>query len=100
MSDNDKLNRAEASKMDAVREPREWIIRRCTQQWIGKTLQYEDFPLGAAKVGWPYPGIMNRSMMIQALDYCNRRWPDSEFQGHNIANCSCPEHSALKSSAD
>ncbi len=53
---------------------REWIIERCTQQWIGSELVYD---------------------MRVALDRCNRIWPD-EFRGHNVANCKCERHAELR----
>lgn len=73
-------------------EEREWIIQRCTQQWIGTELQYQDWgPFG--------PGIMapvTKTEMIEALDVFQRRWPDDEFRGHNVGNCKCEAHTLLK----
>lgn len=66
-------------------DSREWIIQRCTQEWIGIELQYQDWgPYG--------PGTMSpltRNEMIEALDAIQRRWPDDEFRGHNVSGCKC-----------
>jgi hypothetical protein len=66
-------------------ERAEWIIQRCTQQWVGAELQYQDWgPYG--------PGTMTpltKSDMLAALEAFQRRWPDEEFRGHNVANCNC-----------
>ncbi len=76
-------------------EKREWIVQRCTQRWIGTELQYQDWgPHG--------PGTMTpviKSEMLEALDVVQRRWPDDEFRGHNVLNCTCEAHSELKESA-
>jgi hypothetical protein len=87
---------------------REWIIRRCTQRWVGTELIYEDWPVREAFrrsfVG-PLPGLvgrcdenelMVRDEMTAALDLCVRQWPDEEFAGHNVANCRCADHEELK----
>jgi hypothetical protein len=67
------------------RDSREWIIQRCTQEWIGIELQYQDWgPYG--------PGTMaplTRDEMIEALDAFQKKWPDDEFRGHNISGCKC-----------
>jgi len=60
------------------REPQEsaeWIIRRCTQKWIGTELQYEDFPTPE--------GLMTRTQMLDVLERVSRENPDDEFCGHN-----------------
>lgn len=63
----------------------EWIIQRCTQEWIGTELQYQDWgPHG--------PGAMipvSKTEMIDVLKAIEKRWPDDEFRGHNIGACKC-----------
>lgn len=77
---------------------KEWIIRRCTQQWIGQNLQYKNF-LGACG---PIIGsllqedLMSREEMLRALDVCCQTYPHDEFAGHNVKNCRCEEHRAFK----
>jgi hypothetical protein len=77
---------------ELVSEANEWIIQRCTQQWIGIELQYQDWgPHG--------PGTMTpvtKSEMQEALDVFQRRWPDHEFRGHNVIHCRCETHQGLK----
>jgi hypothetical protein len=53
---------------------REWIIQRCTQQWIGFDLQYEDFPTPE--------GRMTRETMVTVLERVCHENPDDEFRGH------------------
>ena len=67
-------------------EAREWIIRRCTQRWIGTSLIYEDWPIESI-VGHSH--ALTREEMIATLDACVERWPDEEFCGHNVENCKC-----------
>lgn len=74
-------------------EKREWIIQRCTQQWIGTDLQYQDWgPYGA---GTMIP--VTKTKMLKSLESFQRRWPDEEFRGHNIIHCRCEDHKELKS---
>lgn len=75
-------------------EASEWIIRRCTQKWIGAELQYENWPAAAFAFG--LKGLLTRSQMMRALELCGQRWPNDEFAGHNVANCRCPEHDCLR----
>lgn len=57
-----------------------WIIQRCTQQWKGFELLYED---------WPTPeGIMTRDQMVTVLQRVCEENPDHEFRGHNLAQYS------------
>lgn len=57
-------------------EPREWIIQRCTQKWIGTSLVYEDFPTPE--------GLMTRTEMIKVLERVDRAHPVDEYRGHNV----------------
>jgi hypothetical protein len=79
---------------------REWIIQRCTQQWIGSELQYEDWPLSSpafqlSRQNVRSQDLMTRDEMIVALDFCNLHWPD-EFKGHNVMNCRCEAHAHFR----
>ncbi len=59
-----------------------WIIRRCTQRWIGHSLVYEDFPTTA--------GLMTREDVQRELDRVDREFPD-EFCAHRISkHCAEP----------
>jgi hypothetical protein len=66
------------------RQPKEWVIQRCTQRWIqtglpghlSRTLEYEDFPTPE--------GIMTRDRMLKVLDRVNLRNPNDEFRGHRV----------------
>lgn len=57
----------------------EWTIQRCTQKWRGTELQYEDWPGYSER-------LMTRTEMLDALKECERKWPEHEFRGHNVAN--------------
>jgi hypothetical protein len=58
-------------------EAASWIIQRCTQQWIGASLQYEDWPGYCEK-------LLSYDEMIEALKQCDQRWPEHEFRGHSV----------------
>lgn len=66
-------------------EMREWIVQRCTQQWLGTELVYEDWPGYSER-------LMTRAEMESALSECNRKWFKEEFRGHNAVLCRNPRH--------
>ena len=59
-------------------EQADWIIRRCTQRWVGTELQYEDFPTPE--------GLMTRARMVEVLERVQREHPNDEFCGHKTRN--------------
>jgi hypothetical protein len=61
----------------ARKTTRVWIIQRCTQQWIGTDLKYEDVT--------SRQNILTRGEMLRALDRIGRRNPNDEFRGHNTS---------------
>jgi hypothetical protein len=86
--------------MNAPPKEREWIIQRCTQRWSDIELVYQDW-IGAELFDGGIPQVptfelMTRSEMLRALDWCSKEWPDEEFRGHNVANCSCEAHRLIK----
>ena len=62
--------------MDTPKREASWIIQRCTQQWRGSELLYEDFPTPE--------GIMTRGQMVEVLERVCREHPEHEFKGHNL----------------
>jgi hypothetical protein len=64
---------------------REWIIQRCVNAFRN---EYEDWRGYCER-------LMTREEMVQALDECNRRWPEEEFRGHNVAH-QRPGHDPLR----
>ncbi len=67
-------------------ETGEWIIQRCTQQWIGTELQYQDWGIYGPGTMTPF---LTKSEMMERLEAIEKRWPDDEFRGHNVKNCRC-----------
>ena len=59
-------------------EPREWVIQRCTQKWIGTDLQYEDFAT--------LEGRMTKSQMVEVLGRVQAENPNDEFRGHRLVS--------------
>jgi hypothetical protein len=57
-------------------EPREWIIQRCTQKWIGSELQYEDYPTPE--------GVMTHSQALEVLERVDRADFTNEFRAHCV----------------
>lgn len=55
---------------------REWIIQRCIDAISN---QYEDWTGYCER-------LLTRDEMLSALKECDRRWPEYEFRGHNVAN--------------
>jgi hypothetical protein len=67
---------AHAASSEASAEPREWIIQRCTQRWIGTELQYEDYPVPE--------DAMTRAQAESVLERVDREDRSSEFRAHRI----------------
>jgi len=59
-----------------MEQEKQWVIQRCTQQWIGTDLQYEDFPTPE--------GRMTRDLMVEVLERVCREHPHDEFRGHRV----------------
>lgn len=74
-------------------EPREWIIQRCTQRWVGTELQYQDYlgSIGPIVTACAVEDLMAIDEMMRALDICGKSSPD-ELRGHNVMNCQCERH--------
>lgn len=87
------------TECDPKRTPaREWIIQRCTQRWVGTELQYEDWADAVSALATPVmrQALMTRAEMLEALKLWEERRPQDEFRGHNVMNCACANHAALK----
>jgi hypothetical protein len=86
-------------------EARQWIVQRCTQQWKGTELLYQDWmvkPMSIASStlavvsNYHSEDLMTKTELLEKLTKCHEQWPDDEFRGHNIVNCKCDAHVVLK----
>jgi hypothetical protein len=71
-----KPTRDELPATVAMIPAREWIIQRCINAFRN---EYEDWPGYCER-------LQTREEMLVALRECDRRWPEHEFRGHNVAN--------------
>ncbi len=73
----DALEQLEAAQpKGGAADPREWVIQRCTQKWIGNHLQYEDYPTAQ--------GVMTRTEAFSALERIDRSDPINEYRAHRV----------------
>jgi hypothetical protein len=79
MTTQDKVRKPARDRLPgtvAVIPAREWIIQRCINAFRN---EYEDWPGYCER-------LQTREEMLVALRECDRRWPEHEFRGHNVAN--------------
>jgi hypothetical protein len=72
---------------DVISQATEWVIKRCTQRWVGFQLEYEDFPTPE--------GLMTRDLMLKVLERVSREHPSDEFRGHRVGALREPPPAAV-----